>query len=285
MVTIPDDIDEEARTFFQENGYWISPPLIGNEILVELVEHYSRVLNGDYETTIEPLKRSHAPVHIDTGVVKITNCYLSDSLLSRLILSPAIGKLACFLLGTDAVRYWRDHLWYKPPQSGDKSNVGWHQDYKYWQCVTPASLITAWIALKDVTEDNGCLEYLPGSHTWGVLPEGDLYSHDMDALKERIVSSSNKPFSPIPAIMPAGSISFHHCLTVHGSRQNLSKSPRLSISVHYMPEGARYQAGTENDSFLNVRFLSGKDGDPFLGPFFPVVYREGHLSSPWDMGT
>ena len=43
-----------------------------------------------------------------------------------------------------------------------------HQDYTYWQCVTP-DLITIWIPLDDVTIDNGCLQYIPKSHKSGLV--------------------------------------------------------------------------------------------------------------------
>lgn len=283
MLTLPDSITEDTVRFFDTHGYWISPPIIDPSTLAELRTHYYRILSGEYETSVSPLKRSHQPGQLDQGVVKITNCYLSDSQLSRLILHPVIGQIASLLLQVTTVRYWRDHLWYKPPNSGERGNVGWHQDYPYWQCATPANLITAWIALGDVDSENGCLEYLPGSHRWGFLSEGDLYNHDMNALRNRIVEETGQSFEPAPAIMPAGSISFHHCLTVHGSRANTSLKPRLSISVHYMPEGTQYRAGTPSESFLNVQFLSGTDGDPFVGPFFPVVYRAGHQANPWDL--
>jgi hypothetical protein len=32
---------------------------------------------------------------------------------------------------------------------------------------------------------------------------------------------------------------------------------------------------------MNVRFLSGQDGDEFAGPYFPLIYREGHANNTW----
>jgi ectoine hydroxylase-related dioxygenase (phytanoyl-CoA dioxygenase family) len=37
--------------------------------------------------------------------------------------------------------------------------------------------LTVHIALDDQTEENGCLQYVPGSHKWPLLPITSRYSH------------------------------------------------------------------------------------------------------------
>jgi ectoine hydroxylase-related dioxygenase (phytanoyl-CoA dioxygenase family) len=39
-------------------------------------------------------------------------------------------------------------------------------DYGYWQTISDERALTARIALFDEDEDNGCMQVLPGSHTW-----------------------------------------------------------------------------------------------------------------------
>ena len=41
--------------------------------------------------------------------------------------------------------------------------VSWHQDSTYWG-LDPDEVITAWIALSDVTEESGYMQVIPGSH-------------------------------------------------------------------------------------------------------------------------
>lgn len=273
----------EDKNFFYENGYWVSPVLFSADMMSEFRLHYEQVLKGTYETGIEPEKRNYDPDQLSEGVVKITNCVWSDSRLSQLILNKAIGRIAANLLGVGAIRFWRDHLWYKPPESGNSTIVGWHQDYFYWQCAEPANLITAWVALSKADIESGCLEMVPGSHKWGLQPVGDLYSHDLEGLQEKFEKSSGKEFKTVPCVLEAGSVLFHHCLTIHGSRPNISHNPRLSMSIHLFPEGTRYRKSRSIKPFSNERFFSGQDGDFFAGPFFPVLYREGNLSNSWDI--
>jgi ectoine hydroxylase-related dioxygenase (phytanoyl-CoA dioxygenase family) len=267
---------------FDGNGYWISPVIFEDQLIENMKIHYYKVLQGEYETGIEP-NRNISPDKIAHGVVKITNCLWTDSTLSKLILSPIIGKIAARLIGANSVRYWRDHLWYKHPKSGADGSVGWHQDYyPYWSCAEPANLITAWIALNNITEENGCVRVVPGSHKWGVFEDSDLYSHNMDELEKKVENSMGHKFEAKACVLKAGSVLFTHCLTLHGSYENVSNEPRLGISVHIFPDGTKYKAGTKSEKFSNVKLFSGKNGEKFEGPFFPIIYRDGHHANPWE---
>ena len=67
-----------------------------------------------------------------------------------------------------SVRFWHDQLFCKPSRHGGV--VAWHQDYSYWTRTTPMAHLTCWIGLDDTDEHNGCLQYIPGSHKWDLLP-------------------------------------------------------------------------------------------------------------------
>ena len=43
--------------------------------------------------------------------------------------------------------------------------------------------LTCWIGLDDSTRENGCLQYIPKSHTWDLLPITGL-AGDMAAIKK-----------------------------------------------------------------------------------------------------
>ena len=286
MQTILDQITDDDVQFYQDNGYWIGPKLFSDDELAILREHHAKVVTGEYDTARPPHSRSIAPGDPIDRIVKIDNSYWSDSEIAKLVLNPTIGAIATKLAQSNGTRLWHDQLLHKPTQQDTAEGaVGWHQDWHYWQCAQPANMLTAWVALVDVDENNGCMEVVPGSHKWGLLPDSDFFEQDLDTLKQKIEGVSGKPFETVPCVLPAGAMSFHHCLTVHGSRPNLSDAPRLSIVIHMMPEGTRYKSGTPADPHANVRLLSGQDGDYFAGPYFPVMYRENSDGNPWDVNA
>lgn len=45
--------------------------------------------------------------------------------------------------------------------------------------------LTCWIGLDDATTENGCLNYVPGSHKWGLLERLEL-GGEMDAIFEQL---------------------------------------------------------------------------------------------------
>src|SRR3989442_3213988 len=55
----------------------------------------------------------------------------------------------------------------KEPESA--AIAAWHQDATYFG-LRPYVHVTAWLALTDATAENGCMEFLPGSHGRGQLP-------------------------------------------------------------------------------------------------------------------
>lgn len=57
----------------------------------------------------------------------------------------------------------------------------------------PAELLTAWLALADVNEENGCIQVVPGSHRWGLLQEGNIFEQDLGILQKRIEEVSGRP--------------------------------------------------------------------------------------------
>ena len=67
-------------------------------------------------------------------------------------------------------------LFCKPARTG--GGVAWHQDYSYWTRSTPMQHLTVHLALEDQDTENGCIQYVPGSHRWtrhgGPLPVVDF---------------------------------------------------------------------------------------------------------------
>ena len=64
----------------------------------------------------------------------------------------------------------------KTPLSRCSSPAACAQDARYWG-LTPLECVNVWIALSDVREENGPMEFLAGSHTHP-YPTEDTYEAD-----------------------------------------------------------------------------------------------------------
>lgn len=183
--------------------------------------------------------------------------------------NPAFVVAASQLLGNKAVRFWHDQLFYKPALHGGV--VAWHQDYSYWRRTTPMQHLTCWVALDDVTKENGCLYYIPKSHTWGLLDKPEL-AGDMEGIQQYLTAEQKEQFANKVAVeMEKGFGTFHHPLMVHGSYENRSSLPRRALVLNVFADG------TQSDS--DEALLSGvpvvQKGKKMEGKFFPLLYDPG----------
>lgn len=180
--------------------------------------------------------------------------------------NPAFVVAASQLLGNKTVRFWHDQLFCKPAHHGGV--VAWHQDYSYWTCTKPMQHLTCWVALDDVTTENGCLYYVPRSHRWGLLDKPEL-AGDMDGINAFLNPDQLKQFEKkIPIELKRGYATFHHPLMMHGSYENKSSRPRRAFVLNAFADG------TISD--IDGEFLVGiphfQKGKKMEGQFFPLLF-------------
>lgn len=134
--------------------------------------------------------------------------------------------------------------------------------------------LTCWIGLDDANADNGCLQYVPGSHRWPLLPITGL-AGDMQAIGEVLSEQQMHQLQNPTAIeLKAGECAFHHPLMVHGSFANRTARPRRAAVLNVVRDGVC----SADDKPL----LEGTDpvpaGQPLAGRYFPLLFDgEGSL--------
>lgn len=181
-----------------------------------------------------------------------------------LLWNPAFVVPASQLLD-GAVRFWHDQLFCKPPRHGGV--VAWHQDYSYWTRTVPMAHLTCWIALDDATRENGCLQYVPGSHRWNLLPKTGL-AGDMTAIESVLSPEQRERFTPVAIELRRGEATFHHPLMVHGSSANVSDRPRRGAVINVVRDGVR--SATDEPLLQGVPVVPA--GTPLGGRFFPLLF-------------
>ncbi|MCC8455929.1 phytanoyl-CoA dioxygenase family protein, partial [Streptomyces rochei] len=98
--------------------------------------------------------------------------HLDSRTVYDLCSSPEIlGRMAS-LYGPDLV-LWNSNLFNKPPARPEQlEEYPWHQDHYNWN-MEPVLNISAWLAIGPATEENGCVQVIPGSHRQIVPPVTD----------------------------------------------------------------------------------------------------------------
>jgi len=264
-------LTDEQVAFYHEHGYVAGIRILDDAQIGQLREelaplfqpdHAGRELWYEYHSN-ESTNPDHVLFHA-LGAWRITPGF-HDILWAPLLTMPASQ-----LLG-GRVRFWHDQLFCKPAHHGGV--VAWHQDYSYWTRTKPLGHLTCWIGLDDSRCDNGCLQYIPGSHRWDLLPITGL-AGNMEAIREVLTGEQWDRFRrPVAIELRAGECAFHHPLLIHGSYENKTDRPRRAVVVNM------FRDGTRSDS--SEPLLQGvppiPTGRPMGGTFFPLLLDPDNL--------
>ena len=113
--------------------------------------------------------------------------------------------------------------------ANEKGFVSFHQDAKYIG-LEPHNWVTAWVAVTDANENNGCMRMWPGSHKNNLQHHNQKF--DENNLLTRGQTIENVPIEETePVILKAGQMSLHHPTIVHGSGINKSNDRRIGFVV------------------------------------------------------
>ena len=114
-----------------------------------------------------------------------------------------------------------DQLLAKQP-GRDDAVFAWHQDQAYWINTDDRRTATCWLAVDDSTRDNGCMQFLPGSHAEPVRPHRPAGESREE--RHTLVTDLRPDDRPVPVPIRRGDITVHNEGVLHGSGGNQSSS-------------------------------------------------------------
>ncbi|MEQ1752405.1 MAG: phytanoyl-CoA dioxygenase family protein [Prosthecobacter sp.] len=116
----------------------------------------------------------------------------------------------------------------KPARIG--SGVPYHQDNAYF-CQTPPDMLTVWIAIDAVTEANGPVFFVKGSHKGGMQP---TKPSGVRGNSIGMAEPSGVPLSDqFCGLLAPGDATIHQCETIHHSAPNTTDFSRLGLLLVY----------------------------------------------------
>jgi len=197
--------------------------------------------------------------------------------------SPLPGLIAP-LLRSSKVNLYEDSILIKEPGTPDKTYF--HQDVSYFH-VEGEQICTSWLPVDPVSEANGTLQFIKGSHRWGKRYRPNHFVTDlpMDGTDGEVVPdfhADRRGREILRFDMQPGDLTVHHCRTLHGAAENASPTMRRrALSVRYCGDDARYRI--RRGLPQKPHHAEVADGDVLDHPACPVVWRAtGAASRPLD---
>ncbi len=266
-------LSDEQIAFFHENGYLAGVKMLEEEQIYFLRQELAEIADVNHPAhSLYYEFHSNESSDPSTILFHALGAWRIGPGFHDVLWNPRFLVAASQLLGNVPVRFWHDQLFWKPAKKGGV--VAWHQDYSYWTRTKPVAHLTCWCGLDDATKENGCLQYIAGSHKWGLLPKPVL-AGDIQGIKDFLSDEQKKQFEhPQYAEVKAGEAIFHHSLTLHGSGENKSDKPRRAFVINVFADGV---TSDSNEPLLDGVPVVEK-GNKMEGQFFPLLYTPGDLN-------
>ena len=165
----------------------------------------------------------------------------------------------------------------------------WHQDYGTWyndDLMPTSRAMNVAIFLNDVTEFNGPLIFIPGSHKKGVIEAGHdtsttsypLWTINNDIITKLVHRSGGQNGGMVSPKGPAGSmILFHSCL-VHASSNNLSPFNRISVYLSLCAVSNHIRR------FKRKEYIAHRDFSPIECLPDDCLRKDYDVDLPWKNG-
>ncbi len=265
----------QHQASFADNGYVVVAGLFSPAEVAQYRDHFMTLRKrGSYPWDLvgsdprrnDPLKRYPRMIHMHRW----------DDLSRRWLLEPRLNACLTALLGREPYAV-QTMLYFKPPGARGQAL---HQDNFYLRA-QPGTCMAAWMALDPCDEVNGCLQIVPGSHTWPMLctSQADTSVSFTDVT---VPLPAGQPVQPV--VMEAGDVLFFNGALVHGSYPNTSPDRfRRALIGHYIEGRAEqvaefYQPALRMDGTvltLETSAGGGACGEWVEGDGMPMVTMTG----------
>ncbi len=122
------------------------------------------------------------------------------------------------------------HAIFKPARSG--ATTPWHQDEAYWGPSLDYMSLSVWMPLQSATLENGCMQFIPGTHEWEVKEHHSI-NHDPRIHGLEIEPEFINESKAVACPLPAGGCTLHLSRTMHYTGPNKSEIPRRALIMGY----------------------------------------------------
>ena len=154
------------------------------------------------------------------------NAHLISPLLDEVTHNSKILDAVQSLIGEN-ILVCGTTLFIKNPN--EQGFVSYHQDAKYIG-LEPHNWVTAWVAITDSNEKNGCMRMWSGSHKDKLKEHVQKFNEGNLLTRGQTVNNIPNE-KTIPLILEAGQMSLHHPTVVHGSELNNSNDRRIGFVI------------------------------------------------------
>ena len=201
--------NQGLKNEFIANGYFVIRNFFSEDEIDRLREEI--ICTGKKLETSNELNKD--------GLIFYSNLFYKSPYLQSFISQAKIIDVLTQVVGTDVWVRW-DQCVAKGPHG---CSFPWHQDNAYNHLKDEHYQF--WVAISEMTEENGGLWLQPGSHKLGLLPHEEIQHH---------LSCTVQPRPEIFISAKKGDIVLFSSLMLHQTKQNRTNNHRWAYVIEYM---------------------------------------------------
>ena len=216
---------------YARDGYVVVPGVFTAERMDAAIAD-AQAWSRDFLADLPAEKRAW---YVDSGAAeanalrKLDNPHHHRPFFRDMACDPALVSLVEELAGAPGVGVYFSQIFFKPPRGGGPKPA--HQDNFYFGPSDHDGVVTAWVALEDADEANGCLRYGVGTHKGPILPHAAPPDRPFDLQLDE-ADLARLDMRPTP--VPRGGVACHHGGTVHRLADNHSDRWRRACAFHFV---------------------------------------------------
>jgi ectoine hydroxylase-related dioxygenase (phytanoyl-CoA dioxygenase family) len=227
-------ITEDMRRQYRDEGYFILERAVPEEHL-ELLRSVADFAVEKADARMDELGVDQLDINKRGKRYFSHMIYKDRPELRQFLFSDLMADICRATLGDDAYLFWEQYV----IKAGDPDTTfSWHQDSGYVH-EQHEPYLTCWIALDDVTEENGSVYLLPYSRSG--IRSYIKHIRDESSADKVCYFGSDKG---VPVIVPAGSIAVFSSVVIHSSGANHTDKLRRVYLAQYSSEVIKTADGT-----------------------------------------
>ncbi|MEX2535024.1 MAG: phytanoyl-CoA dioxygenase family protein [Trueperaceae bacterium] len=219
MSQVIEEYRDGLRGDYRREGYVVAQGVIDQSLVDEARAHIRWLL--DRHPGVRP-EQLHSELMQD------------DPFWVRLISDERLLDVAETFIGPN-VALFASHYIAKRPFDGQ--SVLWHQDGGFWP-LEPMEVVTLWLSLDEVDQENGCLRMIPGTQKLDIQATHERKDVDNVLGAEMDLSQVDEDRA-VDVVLRPGDVEIHHPNLIHGSHANTSSRWRRGLTIRYIPTSTR----------------------------------------------
>lgn len=202
---------------------------------------------------IPPIETESEYVGVDKEVLRVTvrrlrQVYHRDIVFKTWMENKKIRPILEQILEDAPVLTLAHHNSIMTKMPHTSTETSWHQDIRYWHFEND-NLVSVWLALDEEFDENGVLEFIPGSHKMRFSPEqfeGKQYFSCTAPENQRLIGTKTS------TVLQKGDVVLFHGRLLH--RANKNSTDKAKISFVYTVKGKSNRAieGTRSAAYPEI---------------------------------